>query len=75
MWKNEGAVHITNSCRNFIDFELSNEHTGRWRYTGYCGFPERARRVDAWNMLRDLSVTSELPWCIVGDFNDIISME
>ncbi|XP_074360858.1 uncharacterized protein LOC141701117 [Apium graveolens] len=75
LWRNDGAVHITNSCRNFIDFEVSNEQLGRWRYTGYYGFPERARRMEAWNMLRELSVASELPWCILGDFNDIVSLE
>ncbi|KAL8154887.1 hypothetical protein AgCh_000296 [Apium graveolens] len=75
LWRNDGAVHITNSCRNFIDFEVSNEQLGRWGYTGYYGFPERARRMEAWNMLRELSVASELPWCILGDFNDIVSLQ
>ncbi|XP_074369830.1 uncharacterized protein LOC141711313 [Apium graveolens] len=75
LWRNDGAVHITNSCRNFLDFEVSNEQLGRWGYTGYYGFPERARRMEAWNMLRELSVASELPWCILGDFNDIVSLQ
>ncbi|XP_074322934.1 uncharacterized protein LOC141659900 [Apium graveolens] len=75
IWKNEGAVQIINSCNNFIDFEVNNEQTGRWRYTGYYGIPDRTRRVESWNMLRDLSVASVLPWCIIGDFNDIVSMD
>ncbi|XP_074352478.1 uncharacterized protein LOC141691607 [Apium graveolens] len=31
--------------------------------------------MEAWNMLRELSVASELPWCILDDFNDIVSLE
>lgn len=45
---------------------------GRWRYTGFYGCPERARRVESWNLLRELAGESRLPWCIVGDFNDIM---
>ncbi|XP_074346242.1 uncharacterized protein LOC141685013 [Apium graveolens] len=75
LWRNEGAVQILNSCKNFIDFEASNEQAGRWRYTGYYGFPERAGRIESWYMLREFSVVLDMPWCIIGDFNDIISME
>lgn len=75
MWKNKGAVQIKGSCNHFIDFEVNNEQTGRWRYTGYYGYPQRIRRVDSWNLLRELSAASSLPWCILGDFNDISSMD
>jgi len=46
---------------------------GKWCLTGYYGFPKNSRRKDAWQLLRQLSNTSILPWCILGDFNDIIS--
>ncbi|KAL8119749.1 hypothetical protein AgCh_017015 [Apium graveolens] len=46
----------------------------KWRYTGFYGFPERSRRVESWNLLRNLSTVSTLPWCIIGDFNDMSSM-
>ncbi|XP_074346114.1 uncharacterized protein LOC141684876 [Apium graveolens] len=75
IWRNEGVVQIVNSCQSFIDFEISHDQAGKWRYTGYYGFPERARRTESWNMLRELSVASSLPWCIIGDINDIVSME
>ncbi|XP_074346844.1 uncharacterized protein LOC141685649 [Apium graveolens] len=75
MWKNGGAVQILQSCNNFIDFEVSHEQTGKWRYTGYYGIPQRNRRMESWNMLRQLAASSILSWCIIGDFNDIISME
>ncbi|XP_074352059.1 uncharacterized protein LOC141691220 [Apium graveolens] len=74
LWKNEGGVMVKNNCSNFIDFEVVNEIIGRWRYTGYYGFPEIERRVDSWQMIRDLAGASSLPWCIIGDFNDLMSM-
>lgn len=43
-----------------------------WRLTLYYGFPERARRKEAWNMICNLSKISNLPWCILGDFNDLL---
>ncbi|KAL8115005.1 hypothetical protein AgCh_021723 [Apium graveolens] len=46
-----------------------------WRYTGYYGFPERGRRTEAWDMLRQLERDSLLPWCIIGDFNDLMTAD
>ncbi|MCH85516.1 endonuclease/exonuclease/phosphatase family protein [Trifolium medium] len=38
-----------------------------WRLTG--------QRRESWNILRMLSQQSHLPWCIIGDFNDILTTE
>lgn len=72
LWKNEGGIKIINSCNNFIDFEIMHDQVGRWRYTGYYGFPERSKQVVSWRMLRKLAEVSSLPWCIIGDFNDLM---
>jgi hypothetical protein len=37
--------------------------------------PERGRRKKSWNLLRNLSQLPSLPWCVFGDFNDILSSE
>jgi endonuclease/exonuclease/phosphatase family metal-dependent hydrolase len=47
--------------------------TGNWRLTCYYGFPGSGHRRAAWNFLKNLSQSSNLPWCVVGDFNDILS--
>ncbi|XP_074336020.1 uncharacterized protein LOC141673185 [Apium graveolens] len=75
IWKNEGGINIVDSCSNFIDFEVQHEQLGRWRYTGYYGYPERGRRAESWDMMRRLAGASTLPWCLIGDFNDIVTME
>ncbi|XP_074326658.1 uncharacterized protein LOC141664599 [Apium graveolens] len=72
MWRNEGVVEIKGSCSNYINFEVECEQIGRWRYTGFYGCPERTTRQKSWNILRELASKSQLPWCIVGDFNDML---
>lgn len=69
LWRNEGGVEIKGSCNHYIDFEVYCEHVGMWRYTGYYGCLERNRRMESWDMLRELASISNLPWCVIGDFN------
>jgi hypothetical protein len=40
--------------------------------TGYYGYPNGGQRRASWDFLRTLSHQSNLPWCIFGDFNDIM---
>ncbi|XP_074337072.1 uncharacterized protein LOC141674252 [Apium graveolens] len=75
LWKNEGNIAVANSSQNFIDFEVTHELLGKWRYTGYYGLPERGRRAEAWNMIRYLATASTPPWCIIGDFNDLMTAD
>lgn len=73
LWKHEGGVVVIGSCRNYIDFEVMHEQIGKWRYTGYYGFPERDKRHEVWNMIKQLAGVSSLPWCIISDFNDLMA--
>ncbi|KAL8145821.1 hypothetical protein AgCh_003824 [Apium graveolens] len=69
--KNKSGCKIVKAESNFIDFEVENEQVGMWRYTGFYGYPERKRRRESWDMLKVLARNSELPWCVIGDFNDM----
>lgn len=72
LWKNEGGCRVTDSGNHFIDFEVENEEVGRWRYTGFYGCPERGQRWESWEMIRNLATKSNLPWCTIGDFNNLM---
>ncbi|XP_074346276.1 uncharacterized protein LOC141685051 [Apium graveolens] len=72
MWKNDCNIVIKDNCLHYIDFKISIDQIGRWRYTGYYGCPERERRQESWNMLRDLAGRSTLSWCLIGDLNDMM---
>jgi hypothetical protein len=75
MWRSSINCRIVNYSRNFINMIVEERENEEWRLTCYYGFPERERRRDAWELLRNLRDMSDLPWCIIGDFNDLLSQE
>lgn len=40
--------------------------------TGFYGFPSRSDRLKSWNLLCSLKDKSDLPWVVIGDFNDLL---
>ena len=46
---------------------------GLWQLTGYYGYLERNGRHEAWCMLRTGAQASSLPWCCIGDYNDLFA--
>jgi len=73
LWRESLNCNITNYSLNHIDIEINDLRHGKWRLTGFYGYPEGSRRKASWDFLRHLSRMSNLPWCIIGDFNDILS--
>jgi hypothetical protein len=76
MWKESVKCRVMNYSRNFINLIVDDDdERGEWRLTCYYGYPERNRRRLAWDLLRELRDMSTLPWCLIGDFNDLLSQE
>ncbi|KAK2414457.1 hypothetical protein QL285_037046 [Trifolium repens] len=76
MWRDTIQCRVLNYSRNFINLIVKEkEDEEEWRLTCYYGYPERERRRQAWDLLRELRDMSDLPWCVVGDFNDLLSQE
>ncbi|KAH9684395.1 reverse transcriptase domain-containing protein [Citrus sinensis] len=55
------------------DAEIEVQEIGKWRLTGFYGYPESSRRRESWDLLRLLSSSSSLPWLCIGDFNDLLA--
>ena len=74
LWRMEG-VSVMGYSPNHID--LLGQEVGRtsWRFTGYYGFSERHKRAEAWEFNRSLNSQGHILWFIVGDFNDMLSLE
>jgi endonuclease/exonuclease/phosphatase family metal-dependent hydrolase len=75
LWRESVKCRVLNYSRNFINMIVEDEDRGDWRLTCYYGYPERSRRRMAWDLLRELRDMSPLPWCVIGDFNDLLSQE
>ena len=74
-WKEKSWAKVLNSSRNHIDLEVNMGGSGIWRLTRYYGYPERKRRQDSWLLLQSIARSSPLPWCCIGDFNDLLAQE
>ena len=71
LWKNSFTCEVSNYLRHHIDVNVLVNNAPAWRRSCYYGFPGRERR-EAWQFLRRLSTLSNLPWCVMGDFNDLM---
>ena len=72
-WNDKYQCSLLSYSHNHIDMEVIDNDNDIWRLTGFYGFPERNRRRDSWNLLRSLADTSNCPWVVMGDFNDLLS--
>ncbi|KAL9660439.1 hypothetical protein QQ045_025254 [Rhodiola kirilowii] len=70
-WNHNVEVTICNFSFYHIDFTV---HLGsKFRVTLFYETPRLSLRTRSWDLLRQLSKLSILPWCIMGDFNEILN--
>lgn len=74
-WKNSIKLDVVDSHRYYIDEIINGYKEDEWRYIGFYGEPETARRNEAWEKLRMLNQSKNKPWLCVGDFNKIIGQD
>lgn len=72
-WKDQMQVSLLSMSNNHIDVAISMPGMQTWRLTGFYGEPIRSQRRRTWNLLRNLARDANLPWCIIGDMNNISS--
>lgn len=70
-WKKEALVSLKYKSENFIDVYVGNDPDKMWRFTGMYGEPCWENKYLTWQRMRNLAVTSNLPWLMMGDLNDI----
>ncbi|GMJ06098.1 hypothetical protein HRI_004279000 [Hibiscus trionum] len=72
-WKEQVSVKLLSFSVRHIDVEIDDVDRGfKWRLTGFYGAPEERNRAGAWDLLRHLSALNNLPWVVLGDFNEIL---
>lgn len=63
---------VLDSSTNHIVVQINKVGSTQWRMSYFYGFPERSRRRDSWEFIKFLAGKSSMPWCILGDFNDML---
>ena len=64
-WRSSINLAIESSDKYYIDAIINKGHESEWRFTGFYGEPETARRSEAWEKLRNLSSRRERAWVML----------
>ena len=71
-WQNGLNVTSKEVHSNFLDIRIDENSGSGWRITGLYGEPSGDRKHLTWEYLRSLQNMVDLPWIILGDFNEIL---
>ncbi|KAL8098510.1 hypothetical protein AgCh_031328 [Apium graveolens] len=71
-WKHNVACEVVGYSQNHVDVNFIENNAAIWRLSCFYGFPERERRKHSWDLIRRLAGVSQIPWCIIGDCNDLL---
>uniref|UniRef100_A0A2N9GZI9 Reverse transcriptase domain-containing protein n=1 Tax=Fagus sylvatica TaxID=28930 RepID=A0A2N9GZI9_FAGSY len=74
-WKAAVNLRVQSFSASHIDAIVNENQTDAWRLTGFYGAPETHLREESWTLLRRLSSLFSLPWCCLGDFNELTRAE
>ncbi|XP_062088511.1 uncharacterized protein LOC133795077 [Humulus lupulus] len=72
LWRKEEEGRLLSYSNNHIDMVLNLADHPEFRLTGFYGEPHRHLRQNTWSRLRQLASASLLPWCLIGDLNNIL---
>jgi hypothetical protein len=75
LWNVDLNVSIKSYSHNHIDAVINEGMSDAWRLTGVYGAPETHNRPKTWDLLRKLDGLFQLPWCCLGDFNEVVKLE
>ncbi|KAL9669679.1 hypothetical protein QQ045_007226 [Rhodiola kirilowii] len=69
LWNNSTDVSVVSYSDFHIDFIL--KYKVYVHITLFYGHPRTSLRYKSWRLLRKLRELIRLPWCVIGDFNEI----
>ena len=74
-WRESVDVSVEGFDKNHIDTIINKNKDNKWRFIGFYGEPDTQKRVESWDLLKDLNQKFRLPWLCVGDFNELVRSE
>lgn len=75
LWKKCVNIRVHSFSPSHIDAVVDEASENAWRFTGFYGAPETHKREESWTLLRRLNSQNSLPWCCIGDFNELVRLE
>ncbi|XP_035544552.1 uncharacterized protein LOC118347963 [Juglans regia] len=76
LWKKEDQVELLNYSQWHINLWVKGRRgEDDWLLTGFYGNPDASKREKSWELLKELKPQEGIAWCVVGDFNEIISQD
>ncbi|XP_019165702.1 PREDICTED: uncharacterized protein LOC109161665 [Ipomoea nil] len=72
LWRANNTARLISYSTNYVDVEVTIPGFEKWRMTRFYGFSQRGQRRDSWDLIRSLAGRSDLPWVMIGDFNDLL---
>jgi hypothetical protein len=72
LWKKEINIQQLFSAPNYIDVQIQERPDKIWRLTGVYGEPRCEDKYKTWDRIRELHSQHNLPWVLIGDFNEIL---
>jgi hypothetical protein len=72
LWRSGINIQLRASSPNYIDVIVQESDDKIWRLTGIYGEPCWEDKYKTWDIVRDLHARSNLPWVLIGDFNEIL---
>lgn len=64
-------VDVESSSLNHIDVLINKGKDDEWQFTRFNGVSETQRRMESWDLIRNLHNRFSIPWLCAGDFNEI----
>lgn len=74
LWRDHVGAWLISLSPGHIDVWVSN-----WTvdcgcfFTGFYGHWQPSQRIHSWNLLRRIGQNMCQPWCILGDFNELLN--
>lgn len=70
------TVELVNYSNHHIHIKVqssSSNETGL--ILGFYRYPETHKRQASWSFFSRINPNSDLPWCLIGDFNEILNQD
>lgn len=64
-------IVVTTSSHNYVNVKIYMDDGFEWLMTCFYGYPEKFRRHASWELLKSLDPGLDVPWLVIGDFNDL----